>query len=128
MKQKQRELRDQRLALSRREFIRLAAAMGASLAWGTKAHASQTDWKERRDLFPEGVASGDPDSTSVILWTRRPFEHGVRVLLTAEVAEDQDFRRVVARTHAPVSAAADWTTRVLVGGLEPARTYWYRFT
>ena len=36
--------------------------------------------------------------------------------------------RVVAHAEAPVSLVADWTARVLVGGLEPARTYWYRFT
>ena len=39
-------------------------------------------------LYPEGVASGDPDANSVILWTRRPYEHGERQLLTVEVAED----------------------------------------
>ena len=116
-----------RAALSRREFVQLAAAMGASLAWGSTAQASRTRWKERRDLFPEGVASGDPDPTSVILWTRRPFEQGDRHQLTVEVAEDADFRRVVARSKAPVSAAADWTARVLVGGLRPSRVYWYRF-
>ncbi len=116
-----------RAALSRREFVQLAAAMGASLAWVGTAQASRTRWKERRDLFPEGVASGDPDPTSVILWTRRPFAQGDRYLLAVEVAEDADFRRVVARTKAPVSAAADWTARVLVGGLSPSRTYWYRF-
>src|SRR5690349_5310740 len=117
-----------RALLSRRDFIQLAAAMGASLAWGGAARASQTSWKERRDLFPEGVASGDPDPSSFVLWTRRPFERGERHLLTVEVAEDPAFRRVVAQAPAPVSAAADWTIRVLVGGLKPARTYWYRFT
>ena len=64
----------------------------------------------------------------MILWTRRPFDEGERELLTVEVAEDEAFRRVVARAPAAVSAAADWTCRVLVGGLKPARTYWYRFT
>jgi alkaline phosphatase D len=128
MTHQQRELPGQRAALSRRDFIQLAAAMGAAFAWGGEVGAAQTPWQERRDLFPEGVASGDPDPTSFILWTRRPFERGDRSALTVEVAEDQDFRRVVARTTAPVSAAADWTTRVLVGGLQPARTYWYRFT
>jgi alkaline phosphatase D len=49
-------------------------------------------------------------------------------MLTAEVAEDEAFRRVVARTSAPVSPTTDWTARVLVGGLKPAHTYWYRFT
>jgi alkaline phosphatase D len=113
---------------SRRDFVKLAAAMGASLAWTGPVRASRTKWNERRDLYPEGVASGDPDPSSVILWTRRPFGEGERHILTVEIAEDEAFRRVVAHAPAPVSAAADWTTRVLVGGLKPARVYWYRFT
>src|SRR6185436_4240475 len=136
------------MTLSRREFVQLAAAMGASLAWGGSARASTTGWHERRDLYPEGVASGDPDPSSVILWTRRPFDPGAgapgvkedpgagapgvkssgRRVLTVEVAEDDAFRRVVAKASAPVSAESDWTTRVLVGHLKPARVYWYRFT
>src|SRR4029078_9232285 len=115
------------MPLSRREFFQLAAAMGASLAWGGSARASTTAWHERRDLFPEGVASGDPDSSSVILWTRRPYGSGGRRVLTVEVAEDDAFRRVVAKASAPVSAESDWTTRVLVAHLKPARVYWYRF-
>jgi len=115
------------MTLNRREFVQLAAAMGASLAWGGLARASTTGWHERRDLYPEGVASGDPDPSSVILWTRRPFESGGRRVLTVEVAEDDAFRRVVAKASAPVSAESDWTTRVLVGHLKPARVYWYRF-
>src|SRR3984885_8714800 len=116
------------MTLNRREFVQLAAAMGASLAWGGSARASTSGWQERRDLYPEGVASGDPDPSSVILWTRRPFESGGRRVLTVEVAEDDAFRRVVATASAPVSAESDWTTRVLVGRLKPARVYWYRFT
>ncbi|HEY6572011.1 MAG TPA: PhoD-like phosphatase N-terminal domain-containing protein, partial [Candidatus Eisenbacteria bacterium] len=116
------------MKISRRSFLKAAAAMGASLAWGGPALASQVRWQERRDLYPQGVASGDPDPHSVILWTRRPFAQGVRERLTVEVAEDEAFRRVIAHAEAPVSSAADWTARVLVGGLEPARTYWYRFT
>ena len=116
------------MTLNRREFVQLAAAMGASLAWGGSARASTTAWHERRDLYPEGVASGDPDPSSVILWTRRPYESGGRRALTVEVAEDDAFRRVVAKASAPVSAESDWTTRVLVGHLKPARVYWYRFT
>ncbi|MFL6765011.1 MAG: alkaline phosphatase D family protein [Sphingomicrobium sp.] len=115
------------MTLSRRDFIQTAAALGATLAWGGKAQASRIRWQERRELYPEGVASGDPDPHSVILWTRRPFADGSRHLLTVEVAEDEAFRRVVATATSPVSAVSDWTTRVLVGGLKPARTYWYRF-
>src|SRR6185369_6970243 len=102
------------MTLKRREFVQLAAAMGASLAWGGPALVSTIGWHERRDLYPEGVASGDPDSSSVILWTRRPYASGGRRALTVEVAEDDAFRRVVAQASAPVSEETDWTTRVLV--------------
>jgi alkaline phosphatase D len=115
--------------LNRRQFLAYAAALGASLAWG-QAHSrvSRIAWREQRDLYPEGVASGDPQADSVILWTRRPFTEGSEARLTVEVAEDEQFRRVVATAPAVVRAANDWTCRVLVGGLKPAREYWYRFT
>jgi alkaline phosphatase D len=116
------------MKINRRSFLKTAAAIGASLAWVEPARASRVEWRERRDLYPEGVASGDPDAHSVILWTRRPFTEGTRHLLTVEVAEDEAFRRVIAHAQAPVSRAADWTARVLIGGLEPSHTYFYRFT
>ena len=116
------------MKISRRSFLKTAAAIGASLAWVEPARASRVEWRERRDLYPQGVASGDPDAHSVILWTRRPFAEGKRHLITVEVAEDEAFRRVIAHAQAPVSSAADWTARVLIGGLKPAHTYWYRFT
>ena len=114
---------------SRREFVAAAAAIGASLAWSSgRAQPSRIRWTERRDLFPEGVASGDPAHDSVMLWTRRPYEGLDRAVLRVEVAEDPDFNRVVSSVPVTVVAEADWTCRVLAGGLQPARTYWYRFT
>ena len=105
------------MKITRRTFLKIAAAIGAPLAWAGPARGSSVQWHERRDLYPQGVASGDPDQHSVILWTRRPFADGTRQLLTVEIAEDEAFRRVVAHEQAPVSSAADWTARVLVGGL-----------
>ncbi len=108
----------------------MATAIGATAAWGSPfGSTSRLSWRERRDLFPEGVASGDPDSNSVLLWTRRaPTGTDVGGELNVEVAEDEKFARVVATAMAPISAASDWTCRVLVGGLKPSRVYWYRFT
>jgi alkaline phosphatase D len=116
------------MKISRRSFLETAATIGASLAWVGPARGSRVRWHERRDLYPQGVASGDPDAHSVILWTRHPYPQSTRQLLTVEVAEDEAFHRVIAHAQAPVSSAADWTTRVLIGGLKPARIYWYRFT
>src|SRR5436189_3210741 len=116
------------MKINRRSFLKAATAIGASLAWVGPARGSSVPWHERRDLYPQGVASGDPDPHSVILWTRRPFTEGKREVLTVEVAEDEAFGRVIAHARAPVSSAADWTARILVGGLKPAHIYWYRFT
>ncbi|MFC3816251.1 alkaline phosphatase D family protein [Lysobacter sp. GCM10012299] len=115
--------------LSRRKFLQLATAMGATLAWGcSTVRPSSSGWRERRDVFPQGVASGDPDANSVLLWTRRPYDDGrERAMLLVEVAQDRAFTRVIATTAAPVLAEADWTCRVLVGDLPPAGEYWYRF-
>ena len=115
--------------LDRRSFVQLALAMGATAAWGDAlGMPSRTAWQEKRDLFPEGVASGDPDSTSVLLWTRRSPDVQPVDRLQVEVAEDVAFHHVVATAETRVSAASDWTCRVLVGGLKPSRIYWYRFT
>ncbi len=116
------------MKISRRSFLKAAAAIGATLAWSEVARGSSVRWQERREFYPEGVASGDPDEHSVILWTRRPFSEGARHVLTVEVAEDEAFQRVIAHADAAVSSATDWTARVLIGGLQPARVYWYRFT
>lgn len=115
--------------LNRRQFLKLAAAVGATLAWGSAtARPSASGWRERREVFPQGVASGDPDHHSVLLWTRRPYADGRRhAALRVEVAQDPAFMRVIATATAPVLAEADWTCRVLVGDLPAAGEYWYRF-
>jgi alkaline phosphatase D len=115
--------------MDRREFLATAAALGASLAWGNShAAASRIRWTERRDLYPEGVASGDPYPDSVLLWTRRPSVGAGTVQLTLEVAEDETFEHVIAETLVSPLAENDWTCRVLAAGLKPAHVYWYRFT
>jgi alkaline phosphatase D len=115
--------------MTRREFVAGAAAMGATLAWGgSRTWRSRERWAERRDLFLEGVASGDPHPDSVLLWTRASTGGTASVVaLTVEVAEDAAFERVVVAEKTRALAEADHTCRVLVGGLRPAQTYWYRF-
>lgn len=117
------------MGMDRREFISAAAALGATALWATRSPAaSRLAWREDRGLYPQGVASGDPDEQSVILWTRRPFAGRTRADLDVEIALDPDFKQVVATARAPVLAESDWTCRALVGGLKPATVYWYRFS
>ncbi|HLZ52174.1 MAG TPA: alkaline phosphatase D family protein [Candidatus Acidoferrum sp.] len=118
------------MPITRRSFMEMAVALGAAAAWGQPVSAgSKVPWHERRDLYPEGVASGDPQSTSVLLWTRRaPKDGNAPKKLTMELAENPSFTHVVATADARISEATDWTCRVLVANLKPASVYWYRFT
>jgi alkaline phosphatase D len=116
--------------LTRRQFAEAAAAAGAVLAFGT-GHAASPPWRERRDLYPQGVASGDPAPDSVLLWTRRqPAEGDPRTAypLTVEVSKNKEFHDVIVRGKAEVTADTDWTCRFMAAGLKPATEYWYRFT
>jgi alkaline phosphatase D len=114
--------------LNRRQFLQTAVALGATAAWaGSPTRSSLTVGSERRDLYQEGVASGDPDSSSVMLWTRRQFPSGARETLHVEISETIQFDRIVAAAETTVSPASDWTCRVLVGHLKPSHVYWYRF-
>ncbi len=74
--------------------------------------------------FPLGVASGDPDHRSVVLWTRLPAPATVGW----EVASDEAFTQVVG--HGEAVAAAEWanSVHVVADGLEADRWYFYRFT
>jgi alkaline phosphatase D len=93
------------------------------------AAPSLITWRERRDLYTECVASGDPTCDSVLLWTRYSAGNGARTArLNVEVAEDKEFQKVIASQHVNVAADADWTCRALVGSLKSAHEYWYRFS
>src|SRR5262245_25432773 len=104
-----------KMGISRRKFIKLAGAFGATLALRSRfVRASTINSTERRDLFPQGVASGDPHADSVILWTRRPpIGESVAEKLILEIANDPHFRTVISTATAKVSAQTDWTCRVL---------------
>ena len=114
--------------LTRREFAK-AAAVGAVVAMaGSTTRLMAQAGPERRELYPQGVASGDPDSSSVLLWTRRPpAPASTSSRLTVEVAADPAFSELVARGVTGIGPATDWTARFLAAGLSPGREYWYRF-
>ena len=105
--------------------------MGATAAWaraGSATLRTNPAWTEHREDFAEGVASGDPAPDSILLWTRvstaGQTEH---VPLFIEVAEEPAFKKVVCMADTLALREADYTCRVLLGGLKPARNYWYRF-
>jgi len=88
-----------------------------------------------RALFTLGVASGTPTADGFVLWTRlaaEPLQGGgmgdAPVEVRWEVADDEGFRRVVAKGAATATAEFAHSVHVEVRGLAPGRWYWYRFT
>lgn len=87
-----------------------------------------------RALFTLGVASGAPTPDGFVLWTRlapEPLQGGMGdapVEVRWEVADDEGFRRVVAKGAATATAEFAHSVHVEVRGLSPGRWYWYRFT
>lgn len=77
--------------------------------------------------FTHNVASGDPGQDSVLLWTRFAGGGG-DAHVAAEVSDTADFRRVLAGGAVVTGPWRDWTAKVTVTGLEPGRSYFYRFT
>lgn len=105
--------------------------------------------------FTHGVASGDPYSDSVILWTRaspnldndksnatvegtvplynHDTEQYVRtssnpVCLSYTVATDEGLSEVVTEGKAYTSSDIDYTLKVEASGLEPFTQYYYQFS
>ena len=79
--------------------------------------------------FGWGVASFDPTTTSVLLWTRATPASGTGpVALTWTVAEDAALARPVATGRVTATSDADHTVRVEVGDLAAGRTWHYAFT
>lgn len=78
--------------------------------------------------FRHGVASGDPDQTSVMLWTALTDDGGG--YRGVEVARDEDFTDMVfeqGEEVAYVTVQPLGTLKILATGLQAGEVYFYRF-
>ncbi|MBU6953052.1 alkaline phosphatase [Hahella sp. HN01] len=118
--------------ISRRDFIKVTAAgMGAlAISTGLMGCSSDDDGNAPYQVtFSHGVASGDPLSDRVIIWTRAlPDDAGAEVSVSWEVADDAGFTNLLHTGTTQTSAAQDFTVKVDVLNLQPGATYYYRFT
>ncbi|WP_217428300.1 alkaline phosphatase D family protein [Microlunatus speluncae] len=122
------------MALPRRSFLGLAAGTAAATSALTFDSAAAAPLPKLSDPFTLGVASGDPLPNAVVLWTRLapdPLKGGGMPARTYrvewEVAADDKFSRVVRSGVASASPSQGHSVHVDAVGLEPGRTYWFRF-
>ncbi|HXI87461.1 MAG TPA: alkaline phosphatase D family protein [Parvularculaceae bacterium] len=118
--------------ITRRTALQAALMAGAASCSRPKTKTPfAASEKAASGLFAHGVASGDPASDSVVLWTRLSpppsDDAGVQYEVAWEVASDPDFKAIVVTGSATTSAARDNTVKAIADGLEPGKNYYYRF-
>lgn len=113
--------------LNRRQFLTSvsAAASSAALLPGCTSPIDQPSVS-----FDHGVASGDPLSDSVILWTRvtpttETPQDAINVVW--QVSTQPNFNNIVFEDSVSTSAERDYTVKIDVKALKPNTTYYYRF-
>lgn len=118
--------------VSRRQALLGTVAIGAAGCANEYRHESYTSPSTKADgLFRHGVASGDPASTSIVLWTRITITEGTEIPVapvTLELSTDSNFSTDRKVFDLSTTAAKDWTVKHNATGLEPGRNYYYRFT
>ncbi len=115
---------------TRRDVLIGASSLGLGIALAPSAVLSAPE-----QPFSIGVASGEPWADSVVLWTRlvrniHAPDGGMGaspVEVTWEVARDEHMKDVVRSGVTLAMPDVAHSIHLEVGGLDPARWYWYRF-
>lgn len=116
--------------ISRRDVLRYSIAGMGSVVISSGLMGCGGDDNDIDMSFSHGVASGDPLSDRVIIWTRALPDDTERydsLSVSYEVATDEDFSNIIRDGEAEVSSATDFTLKVDVVGLEANTHYYYRF-
>jgi alkaline phosphatase D len=126
------------MAIDRRGFLKASAAQAALIGVGVGSvgvvgcagHPGAEGVAPGVNPFQHGVASGDPLSDRVILWTRVSPEierFGEPISVDWWIARDAEGRDRVADGRVEASADRDFTVKVDARGLTPNTDYFYRF-
>ncbi|EAQ31725.1 alkaline phosphatase D family protein [Idiomarina baltica] len=120
------------LDINRRHFLKVVASAGAavtvSTALGGCSSLVRADNADTVD-FTHGVASGDPTTNALMLWTRAVPKNNAKPVITLgwEVARDPSFSDIIRSGTATTSARRDYTVKVDVQQLPAGMSLYYRF-
>lgn len=106
---------------------RRQALLGASSVLLAPAAYTAATTRDAADVFAHGVASGDADASSVVLWTRiSGFDASLGV--DWSIATDAKFRHIVGSGNFRTHAGRDYTVNVVADSLKPGMRYFYQFS
>lgn len=127
--------------LTRRDFLHYSLATGVVIWQGEAISRLLGGGQPEKELFaiaaanaasshifPQSVASGDPQANGITLWTR-VAPQSVPVKVAFQVASDPAFNQIVLMGVAKTNSKQDYTTKVKLKSrlLQPFTTYYYRF-
>lgn len=116
---------------TRREFLKISAIAACSLVISTGLTGCNDESDAIAVAFNHGVASGDPLSDRVIIWTRiTPLENiapSQSVKVAFQVATDASFKQIIHDGTGITDSDRDFTVKIDVQNLAPATRYHYRF-
>ena len=120
--------------VSRRLWLAYVGAL-TSLPLVNQATRAESRVSFANNPFSLGVASGDPDHQSVVLWTRlapEPLEPDgglppVAYEVQWELATEESMQNIVSQGTALATPQLGHSVHVVVSRLLPDRWYWYRF-
>ncbi|ALG68502.2 alkaline phosphatase D family protein [Beggiatoa leptomitoformis] len=118
-------------AYNRRQFLRTLVVSAGVWTVGSQLVGcnddSETPSRIASDYFPQSLASGDPKTNSVVLWTRLAESANSDFTLRLQVATAIDFSKKLVDTTVNAQANHDHCVKIKVIHLNPATTYYYRF-
>lgn len=93
------------------------------------AQESRATLKAGQAPFFHGVASGDPMSDQVMLWTKvtPPAGNVNSIQVFWQVATDVDFTNIINFGNTTADASSDYTVKLDICGLQPSTHYYYLF-
>lgn len=116
------------MKLSRRSMLLAGAGVGVAVSVSACSDPSYEPYAVPDGPFKHGVASGDPDASSVMLWTAVTGAGDGPV--SVEIARDEAFSELIVEAEAgPAGAEISGATpfKLLAEGLVPGQPVFYRF-
>ena len=119
--------------LNRRDFLKNSAFFTGAAWLSTSVFGCSSTVEKAKNNSPiqflHGVACGDPLTDSLILWTKvTPAQQVDAVQLLLEVSDSPDFGKVQHQQLCLARKEANYCCKVDLTGLQPGRSYYYRFS
>lgn len=108
-------------------LLALVAMLFFGFSFDTALPTNELNPPMKLGTFTHGIASGDPGNSSVVLWTRYVSIDSTDTSLNYEIARDANCSTIDLTGKVQARKAEDFCAKVVIEGLQPGTTYYYRF-